>query len=124
MTIQQFFNAYLDALRRQNAEAMADCHGLPCVVATRDDQVVLTDRMQMIEHCQRTAARLVARGMSVERYTVRSLLMLGDEFAVANIAWSTVGANHGLRTFHTAYNVRRHAGTWTIWAVTAHEDLH
>ena len=120
-TIQQFFGALLDGWRRQHVDTVAACFALPCVVASHGDQQLLVDQTQLAAYCQGMVDGFAARGQHVERYTVRSLLLLGDEFAVANVAWSTIGENRSLRTFHTAYNVRRQDGGWAIWAVTSHE---
>jgi Domain of unknown function (DUF4440) len=121
-TIQQFFSAFLDGFRRQNAQIIADCYSLPSVIASPSGRQVFTDRTQLVEHCQQMLARHASKGLTAERFTVRSLLMLSDDFAVANVAWSMLGRNRSLRAFHTAYNLRRHEGGWTIWAVTAHEE--
>lgn len=122
-TIQQFFSFYLDGLRRQQADVLADCHCVPVLVADPTGQVVLSDREQVLEHCHKLLARAAEEGLRAERFTIRSSLLLGDEFAVANVAWSMLAPNHGMKTFHTAYNLRRAHGDWTIWAVTTHEEL-
>ena len=122
-TIHQFFGVYLDGCRRQHIDTLVACHALPCVIATPDDQRLIADRQQLEEYCHRLIERHASRSVSVERFTVRSTLLLGDEFAVANVAWSTIGQNRSLRTFHAAYNVRRQNGDWAIWAVTEHETI-
>lgn len=122
MTIQQFFAAYLDGCRRRHVDTLAECYLLPCLIATPDDQRVIGDRQQLAAHCEALLEYHASHGLSVERFTVRSLLLLGDEFAIANIAWSTIGPSRALRTLHTAYNVRRRDGDWAIWAVTEHEE--
>ena len=120
-TIHQFFGVYLDGCRRQHVDTLIACHALPCVIASRDDQRLIADRQQLLDYLHRLLEGFATRGVTVERFTVRSTLLLGDEFAVANVAWSTLGANRALRTYHAAYNVRRHNGDWAIWAVTEHE---
>lgn len=121
-TIQQFFNAYLDGMRRNQPEVMADSYTLPILIASHDDQLVMTDRQQVLDYCVRMLERHAQIGLRPERFTIRSSLMFGDEFGVANVAWSMLGPNRSMKTFHTAYNVRRAHGEWTIWAVTTHEE--
>lgn len=121
-TIQQFFTSYLDGFRRQQPEVLADCHTLPVLVANHTSQQVLSDRQQVVDYCAGMLARHADEHLRAERFTVRSLLMLGDEFAVANVAWSMLAPNRGMKTHHTAYNVRRVQGDWLIWVVTAHEE--
>lgn len=121
-TIQQFFTSYLDGFRRQQAEVLADSYTLPVLVASHYDQVVLSDRIQVLEYCQKMIVRHADQNLRPERFTTRSLLMLGDEFAVANVAWSMLAPNRGMKTYHTAYNLRRSNGDWMIWAVTTHEE--
>lgn len=123
ITIQQFFASYLDAQRRHNADAICGFYVLPCLIADGSGQQVLDDRDAVLRHVQRQLAAHTASGTTSERLTIRSLLLLGDDFAVANVAWSMRDSNRNLRTFHAAYNVRRVNGDWAIWAVTQHETV-
>ncbi len=121
ITIQQFFTAYVEAYRRQNVDSIASFYAAPCVVAESGSQHVLADRTEIQRYVQESLKNFAEQGVTSERLTIRSLLLLGDEFAVANVALSMLGSNRNLRTFHTAYNVRRADGNWVIWAITAHE---
>ena len=121
ITIQQFFTAYVEAYRRQNVEAIASFFAPPCVFADTNSQRVLADQAEVQRYVQDSLKSYAAEGVTSERLTIRSLLLLGDEFAVANVALSMLGSNRNLRTFQTAYNVRRVQGNWAIWAITAHE---
>ncbi len=121
ITIQQFFTAYVEAYRRQNVDTIATFFAAPCVVADAGTQRVLGDQAEIHRYVQESLKHYAALGVTSERLTIRSLLLLGDEFAVANVALSMLGSNRSMRTFHTAYNVRRSEGNWAIWAITAHE---
>lgn len=123
ITIQQFFSSYLDAFRRQNASAIASCFATPCLVTDTEAQRVLAEPADVERYVRGLLSDYAALGVTAERLTVRSLLLLGDEFAVTNVAWSMLGANRSLKTFHTAYNVRRTQGNWSIWAITGHERI-
>jgi hypothetical protein len=123
ITIQQFFTSYVDAYRRQNVDMINPFFSVPCVIADANSQRVLADAADVNRYIGETLKHFASLGVASERLTIRSLLLLGDEFAVANVAWSMLGSNRNLRTFHSAYNVRRAQGNWAIWAVTAHERI-
>lgn len=123
ITIQQFFTSYLDAFRRQNVAVISSFFAVPCMVADGETQRVLATPVDVERYVEELLAAYAEQGLTAERITVRSLLLLGDEFAVSNLAWSMLGGNRNLKTFHTAYNVRRSQGNWSIWAVTAHERI-
>ena len=74
ITIQQFFSSYLDAQRRQNADAIASFYSLPCLLADATGQQVLIDRDAVLRYAQRQLATLTASGTTSERLTIRSLL--------------------------------------------------
>ncbi len=121
-TIQQFFQYFLDAFRRRDAETMSECFALPCVFGHRGRQEVFSDRDALQKHFEDYLARYKGMGLNAERFVIRSLMMLGDDFAVANVAWTLLGAGGKIKAFHTAYNVYRNEGAWSIWAVTQHEE--
>lgn len=121
MTIQQFMHALFEGYRRADSDAIAACHALPCVMATVAGQRVFDDPDELRAHCQRQIEELADRTLRVERHTIRSLLILGDDFAVAHVVWAMLSPRKGMTTHAVAYNLRRDAGQWTIWAVSDYE---
>ncbi len=121
-TLQQFFLFLLDAFRRRDAVQMTECFVLPCVFGGGGGPPSVYDaRDDLARHFEAQNARYRDAGLNAERFTIRSLLMLGDDDAVVNVAWTLRGSGGRFRTFHTAYNLHRAPGGWHIWAVTEHE---
>lgn len=122
-SVQQFFQRYLEAMRRHDAAALAHCHALPCLLAQPGARRVLAAAAELDAHCRRTMQLTAEAGLVPETFELRTYVALGDAFAFAEVAWKPAADAPRHDVLHTAYQLARTGGGWAIVSTTAHADF-
>lgn len=122
-SVQQFFQRYLEAMRRHDATALAHCHALPCLLAQPGARRVLTTADDLDAHCRRTMRLTAEAGLVPESFELRAFVALGDAFAFAEVAWRPGAEAPRHDVLHTGYQLARTGGGWAIVSTTAHADF-
>lgn len=119
-----FFAGYRDAFNAFDADRITAMYAIPCVYS----QNTAPGAFNTLGDLQQNNRKLVEfyRGDGFERceFALQSVNSFGERDAMVDVAWTI--HRHQPRTpvhFHTAYNLRKHDGTWRVWAVTVYQEL-
>ena len=120
--VHSFFEGYRDAFNRLDGDAVSAHYDVPAMIAHAGGIGVFADIEALEANNGALCAQYAHSGFMRAAFAERSFVPQGNDFCVADLAWSITRKDQVAQCFNTSYALARRCGNWKIFCVTAYEE--
>ena len=120
--IQKFFNGYRDAFNRLNGHAVSAYYDVPAMIAHAGGNGVFHDIGELNANNVALCAQYTNDGFVRADFNERTFVPQGENFCVADLAWTITRKEKPPQCFNTSYALARRGGAWKVFCVTAYDE--
>lgn len=120
--IQQFFERYRDAFNRLESRAVTGLYAIPSIIANTGVTTIFETEETLEANNQALCAHYRRAGFVRADFTENTFLPQGNEFALADLAWTITRHKAPTQQFNTTYQLTKQAGEWKGLMVTAYSE--
>jgi ketosteroid isomerase-like protein len=120
--VRAFFDAYRDAFNRLDGRAVSAHYDRPALIVDAAGNSVFADGAALDANNVALCEQYAKSGFLRAGFETRAFLAQGDNFCVANLAWTIERHHQAPQRFNTSYALAKRNGTWKVATVTAYEE--
>ena len=120
--VQTFFETYRDAFNRLDGHAVSAHYDTPAMIAHAGGNGIFADIEALEANNAALCTQYANSGFQQAAFEERSFVPQGNDFCVADLAWTITRKNQVAQCFNTSYALARRGGNWKIFCVTAYEE--
>lgn len=120
--IQQFFERYRDAFNRLESRAVTGLYAIPSIIASAGDATVFSAYETLEANNLALCEQYRRSGFVRADFTENMFLAQGNDFALADLAWTITRQDVPSQHFNTTYQLMRDSQDWKVLLVTAHSE--
>ena len=120
--VHSFFETYRDAFNCLDGNAVSAHYDTPAMIADSRGNGVFADIEALNANNVALCAHYANSGFMRAAFVERSFLPQGNDFCVADLAWTITRRDQVTQNFNTSYALARREGAWKIFCVTAYEE--
>ena len=120
--VHSFFETYRDAFNCLDGVAVSAHYDTPDMIAHARGIGVFTDIEALKANNVALCAQYADSGFMRAVFEERSFAPQGNNFCVADLAWTITRKDQVAQCFNTSYALARRSSNWKIFCVTAYEE--
>lgn len=120
--IREFFDSYREAFNRLDGRAVSALYDLPAMIVHAGGNGVFMDAAALEANNVALCDQYSQSGFVRADYIAGAFLSQGDDFCVADLAWTITRRDRVPQEFNTAYTLARRGSQWKVAAVIAYQE--
>lgn len=120
--IRDFFDSYRDAFNRLDGRAVSAHYDLPAMIVHAGGNGVFMDAEALDANNIALCDQYAQNGFVRADYIAGAFLPQGEDFCVADLAWTITCRDQPPQQFNTSYSLAKRDDQWKVAAVTAYQE--
>jgi hypothetical protein len=120
--IRDFFDSYRDAFNRLDGRAISAHYDLPAMIVHAGGNGVFMDAAALDANNIALCDQYSQNGFVRADYIAGAFLPQGEDFCVADLAWTITRRDQAPQQFNTSYSLAKRNNQWKVAAVTAYQE--